>query len=104
MYLDLIVLGAAVIFVLVYSKRLQTYIFGFGVIDITFRILNIICGFIPSKDIKTMINTYIPESVPKVINSYTKDMINMVLTFSYVIIMAMFLFYVLRIFIKRKKI
>ena len=104
MYLDLIVLAVALVFVIVYSKRLQTYIFGFGLIDIVFRILNIICGYIPSKSTRSMINTYIPESVPKVINNYTSGMVNTVLIFAYVIIMIMFLIYILRIFIKRKKI
>ena len=42
MYLDLIVLAICVVFVIVYSKRLQTYMFGFGMIDIAFRILKII--------------------------------------------------------------
>ena len=104
MYMDVIVLGVAIVFVVIYSKRLQTYMFGFGAIDITFRILNIVCSFIPSKSVRTMINTYVPESVPAVINHYTKDMINMVLTFAYVLIMLLFLIYIFKVFIKRKKI
>lgn len=103
-YIDLVVLVVLIVFVIIYSKRFQTYIFGFGMIDILFRILNVINGFIPVKEIKAFINTYIPASVPTVINNYTKGMFNMALTFIYVIIMAIFLYYVVRIFIKRKKI
>ena len=103
MYIDLVVLGVLIVFVIVYSKRFQTYVFGFGMIDMIFRILNIVKGYIPKKDIVTMINTYIPLSVPEVINKYTNGMISMVLTFIYVLIMSIFLVYIIRIFIKRKK-
>lgn len=104
MYLDLVVLIVLLVFVIIYSKRFQTYMFGFGMIDILFRILNIINGFIPSKEIRGFINTYIPASVPGVINNYTKGVINTILIWAYVIIMAIFLYYVVRVFIKRKKI
>ena len=65
-YVDLVALVVLIVFVVIYSKRFQTYIFGFGMIDILFRILNIINGYIPIKEVKTFINTYIPESVPSV--------------------------------------
>lgn len=103
-YIDLVVLIVAIVIVVIYSKRFQTYIFGFGMIDMIFRILNIINGFIPVRDIRVFINTYIPASVPAVINNYTKGVLNTVLIWIYVIIMAIFLYYVVRIFIKRKKI
>lgn len=104
MYIDLIVLIVAIVFVVIYSKRYQTYVFGFGMIDILFRILNIIKGFIPIKDVQKLITTYIPASVPDVINKYTKDIVNSVLILVYVVIMAIFLYLVIKIFIKRKKI
>ena len=106
MYIDLIVLAALIIFVIFYGRRFQTYMFGFGMIDIVFRILNIIKGYILSKGIKKIINSYVPASIPDVINKYTKDlnMVNTALTLVYIIIMAIFLYYVIRIFIKRKKI
>ncbi len=103
-YIDLVVLIVAIVIVVIYSKRFQTYIFGFGMIDILFRILNIINGFIPVKEIRTFIDTYIPASVPGVINNYTKGILNTVLIWVYVIIMAIFLYYIVRIFVKRKKI
>ncbi len=102
-YIDLFVLIVLLVFVIIYSKRFQTYIFGFGMIDILFRILNIINGFIPVKEIRVFIDTYIPASVPGVINHYTTSILNTVLIWIYVIIMAIFLYYVVRIFIKRKK-
>ncbi len=103
MYIDLIVLIVFIVFVIIYSKRFQTYVFGFGMIDIIFRILNIIKGYIPSDEVVKMINEYIPASVPGVISKYTTGVFETVLIFTYVVIMAIFLYYVIRIFIKRKK-
>lgn len=103
-YIDLVVLIVLIVFVIIYSKRFQTYIFGFGMIDILFRILNIINGYIPVKEIRTFIDTYIPASVPSVINKYTSSTFNIVLIWVYVVIMAIFLYYVVMVFVKRKKI
>lgn len=102
-YIDLVVLIVLLVFVIIYSKRFQTYMFGFGMIDILFRILNLINGFIPIKEIRTFINTYIPASIPSVINHYATGIFNTVLIWIYIIIMAIFLFYVVKIFLKRKK-
>lgn len=102
-YIDLVVLIVLLVFVIIYSKRFQTYMFGFGMIDILFRILNLINGFIPIKEIKTFINTYIPASIPSVINHYATGIFDTVLIWIYIIIMAIFLFYVVKIFLKRKK-
>lgn len=104
MYIDLIVLIALIVFVIIYSKRYQTYVFGFGMIDILFRILNIIKGFIPIKKVRELIATYIPASVPGVIDKYTKGILNSVLIWIYVLIMIIFLYLIIKIFIKRKKI
>lgn len=103
-YIDLVVLIVLLGFVIIYSKRFQTYMFGFGMIDILFRILNLINGFIPIKEIKNFINTYIPASIPSVINHYTTGIFNTVLIWVYIVIMAVFLYYIVRVFVKRKKI
>ncbi|MEE0699523.1 MAG: hypothetical protein U0M66_02915 [Bacilli bacterium] len=103
-YVDLVVLIVMLVFVIIYSKRFQTYIFGFGMIDILFRILNIINGFIPIKEVRTFINEYVPESVPGVINHYTSGIFNTVLIWVYVVIMAIFLYFIVKLFVKRKKI
>ncbi len=104
MYVDLIVLIVLLVFVIIYSKRFQTYIFGFGMIDVLFRILNAIVGYIPVKDIRKFIEAYVPSSVPAVINKYADGLLRMGLVFLYAIVMAIFLYYVVKIFIKRKKI
>lgn len=103
MYVDLIILIALLVFVIIYSKRFQTYIFGFATIDIFFRILNFLKNNIPISGIKGQISKYVPESIPSVINKYTNGTINILLIWAYVIVMIIFWYFVAKIFIKRKK-
>ena len=56
------------------------------------------------KEIRTFIDTYIPASIPSVINHYTTGIFNTVLIWVYIVIMAVFLYYIVRVFVKRKKI
>lgn len=104
MYVDLFVLIALLVFVIIYSKRFQTYIFGFAMIDLLFRILNVINSYIPIESVKSFVKNYVPSSIPNIINKYTDDTINIVLIFVYVAIMVIFLYYTIKIFIKRKRI
>lgn len=102
-YIDLVVLIVLLVFVIIYSKRFQTYIFGFGMIDIIFRILNVVRGYIPIKGVTTFIDTYIPSSIPAVIDKYTDGVLCMCITFVYVAIMIVFLYFIVKIFLKRKR-
>lgn len=104
MGIDIIVLIVLIVIVLIYSKRFQTYIFGFGMIDIVFRILNVINGFLPASSIKKFISNYVPSSIPNVIEKYLDGVFSTAFLGLYVIIMIIFLYYIIAIFIKRKKI
>ncbi len=104
MYVDLIILIALLVFVIIYSKRFQTYIFGFGMIDIFFRILEFLKNNIPISGIKGQISKYVPVSIPNMIDKYTDGTISLLLVWAYVIVMIIFLYYIIIIFIKRKKI
>lgn len=104
MYIDLIILIALLVFVIIYSKKFQTYIFGFTMIDIFFRILTFLKNNIPISGIKGQISKYVPESIPNMIYKYTDGTISLLLVWTYVILMIIFLYFIIKIFIKRKKI
>ena len=82
MYIDLIILLILLILVLMFFKRFSSFVF-----------LNII-------------GKYIPENMFAIIDKYTKSIptLCIILKWIFVIIMAIFLFYIIKIFIKRKKI
>ena len=103
-YIDLIILIVFIVFVIIYSKKFQTYIFGFAVTDIFFRVLDFLKNNIPISGLKGELSIYVPESIPSVIYNYTDGTISYLLIWTYVIIMAIFLYFVAKIFIKRRKI
>ncbi len=104
MYVDLIVLFVFLVIVIIYSKKFPTYIFGFAMTDIFFRILNFLKNNIPISGIKGELSKYVPSSIPSIIDKYTDGTISLLLTWGYVIIMIIFLYFIVKIFIKRKKI
>ncbi len=103
-YIDLIVLVVFIVFVIIYSKKFQTYIFGFAMTDIFFRVLDFLKNNIPISGLKGELSKYVPESIPIVIYNYTDGTISYLLVWAYVIIMIIFLYFVAKIFIKRKRI
>lgn len=104
MYFDLIILIALLVFVIIYSKKFNTYIFGFAAVDIFFRVLDFLKNNIPISGIKGQLSKYVPNSIPSIIYKYTDGTISLLLIWAYVIVMAIFLYFVIKIFIKRKKI
>ena len=104
MYVDLIIFIALLVLVFVYSKYMQNYIFGIAMIDVFFRILKFLKNNIPISGIKGYISEYVPESIPSLIYKYTNDTISILLIWAYVIVMLIFLYFIIKIFIKRKRI
>lgn len=103
-YVDLIVLIGFIVFVIIYSKKFQTYIFGFAVTDIFFRILEFLKNNVPISGLKGELSKYVPESIPSVIYKYTEGTISYLLVWAYVVIMIIFLYFTTKIFIKRRRI
>jgi len=106
MYIDLIVLIILVIIVLMFFKRFSSFVFLMAIIEITLRILTFIKNNIGLKDLSRVIGKYLPENMFAIINRYTESgtTFNIVLKWAFVIIMIIFLVYIIKIFIKKKKI
>ncbi len=101
--MDAIIFLALLVIVIIFFKRFSNVVFFIAICDIFLRILTFI-KYNTVKEIKTFITKYFPENIPAIIGKYAKDDLYTILVWTYVVIMAIFLFYVVRIFIKRKKI
>ena len=106
MYIDLIVLIILIIVVLMFFKRFSSFVFLMAIVEITLRILTFIKDNIGVKDIRNIISKYLPENMFAIINRYTENgsLFNVILKWAFVIIMIFFLVYIIKIFIKKKKI
>lgn len=103
MYIDLIVLVILILIVIMFFKRFQSFVFLMAIIDIFLRILDFIKDNIGLKDVSNLIRKYFPSSIFEIINNYTSGSINIILKWAFVIIMIIFLSYIVKIFIHKKK-
>lgn len=104
MYIDLIVLIILILVVVMFFKRFSSFVFFMAIIDIFLRIMTFIKNNIGVNDISYIIGKYLPESIMHIIHKYTNGIVSTVLDWCFVIIMIIFLSYIVKIFIKKKKI
>ena len=106
MYIDLIVFIILLIIVIMNYNKFHSYILFIAIVDITLRLLTYLKDNLPFGKITKYISDYLPGSLLDMINKYTTNwgVINVVLRWVYIGIMVIFLYYVGKIFIKKKKI
>lgn len=100
--MDAMIFIILLVIVICFFRRLSNTVFFVAIFDIFLRILTFI-KYNTFPEIKTFIAKYFPESIPNIIGKYAKGDLYTILVWIYVILMTIFLFYVIRIFIKRKK-
>ena len=106
MYIDLIVLIILMILVIMFFKRFSSFVFFMAIVEIFLRILAFIKYNFPLKDLAHVIGKYLPENMFEIIDKYTGsiEILALILKWAFVIIMAIFLSYIIKIFLKKKKI
>lgn len=106
MYIDLIILILLIIVVVMFFKRFSSFVFLMAIIEIFLRIVTFIKNNIGLKDVAHIIGKYFPENMFAIINKYTGNwpLINTILKWLFVGIMTFFLVYIIKIFLKKKKI
>lgn len=104
MYIDLIVLIILILIVVMFFKRFSSFVFLMAIIDIFLRIVSFIKNNIGLPDVKMVLNRYLPDNIFSIINKYCSGTINLIFKWAFVIIMIIFLSYIIKIFIHKKKI
>lgn len=104
MYIDLIVLIVLILIVVMFFKRFSSFVFFMAIVDIFLRILTFIRFNIGLPDVAAVIGKYIPASILAIIDKYTSGLFQTILSWAFVFIMMVFLSYITKIFIHKKKI
>jgi len=104
MYIDAIVLIICLILVIMFFQRFDSFIYFIAIIDIALRIITFIKNNIGINDISNIIGKYLPESIFDIIDNYTSGILQIILNWVFVIFMIIFLSYITKLFIKKKKI
>lgn len=104
MYIDLIVLIVLILVVVMFFKRFSSFVFFLAIVDILLRILTFVKNHIGLPDVSALIGKYVPVSIPGIIDKYATGVVNTILQWLFVIFMCIFLSYIIKIFMKKKKI
>ncbi len=103
MYIDLVVVVVLLLIVVFFFRRFSSFVYAFAIIDIFLRILNFIQANVPVPELQSLINKYFPASIEALICNYTSGIIETILLWAYVVMYAIFLGYIVKIFIHKKK-
>lgn len=103
MYIDLIILIILAVLVFIFFKNFSSLVYFIAIVDIFLRILTFIKLNIPLQDVASVINNYIPESIPSLLGKYISGIPYTILLWAYVIIYIIFLSYIIRTFWKKKR-
>ena len=104
MYIDLIILIVLMVVVIITYKKFHSFVFFMAIVDILLRVLTFIKDNIGLKDVSKLIGKYVPSSIFGIIDKYTKGSICIILKWAFVVIICFFLYYIIKIFIKKRKI
>ena len=96
-----IVLVIAAIAVMIF-KKFSSVIYYIGIVDIFLRILDFIANNIPVPVVSNFINSYFPNSVSHIIDMYSSGIFTTVLLWLLCVVYIILLFYLVRIFWKKK--
>ncbi len=102
MYLDAIIVLALVIFVFCWFRKFSKFVEAWAIVDIFLRIIHFVANNIGISEFAKWTNNTLPESIPGIISKYSSGVIEFILTWIYVILMAIFLYYTIHRLIKKK--
>ncbi len=102
--MDLLILVILLLIVILFFKRFSNVVYFIGIVDIFFRLFHIMKANIEIKEVVEFLNKLqIPTSIPGLLAEYSTGILYTILVWGYIIIMWIFLSYVTKTFIKRKK-
>ncbi len=103
MYIDLIIIIVILVLVGLYFRRFSNFVYAFAIIDIFLRILDFIRLNVPVTELQNLISKYFPSSIAGIIYNYTGGILTTILIWIYVVLYCIFLGYLFKTFIHRKK-
>ena len=104
MYVDAIIFTVCLLLVVMFFQRLDSFVYFVAIVDIALRILTFVKNNIGLPEVSKIIGKYLPESIFGIIDTYTSGIVQTILNWIFVIFMTIFLYYITRLFIKKKKI
>jgi len=98
----LIVVVLIFLFVFFFKRTFSGVIYAFAITDIFLRLVSFIKHHITASDIIHVLDKYFPENIPAIMAKYTEGILYKILLWVYFGLMCIFLFYIIRTFIRKK--
>ena len=102
MYIDVIVVVALIIVAFCWFRRFSKMVYAIGIIDIFLRLINYISANLGIPGFNAWVKGIFPSSVPGLLDKYMDGILLTTFVWIYVGFMVVFLFYVIRTFIRKK--
>lgn len=100
--MDLIILVVLIGIVVFFFKQFSSFVYFMAIMDIFLRLFHMIKSCLNIAEFTLFVDKYIPISIPGIINTYSTGIFNTLLILGYIILVAIFEFYTIRIFFKKK--
>ena len=104
MYIDLIVLIVLIIAVVYFFRSFSSFVYLMCSMDILYRLLHFISENVNVPELSALIDKYIPYNMVDMFSNYigAEGIIYTIITWAMFAIYCVFLFYVVRILVRRK--
>lgn len=99
--MDLVILVILIGIVVFFFRRFSSFVYFMAIMDIFFRLIHMFADLLNIYELTMFINKYIPLSIPSIINTYSTGIFNTLLMIGYLILGAIFEFYIIRTFFKK---
>ena len=102
MYIDLIIVAVLIIVAFAWFRRFSKTVYAISIIDIFFRLIHYISKNIGIPGFYGWVKGLFPKSIPSLLASYMRGTVLIVFEWIYVGLMVVFLFYIVRAFLRKK--
>lgn len=100
--MDLVVFLVLLVLVLFLCKDLKSFVYFIGIVDVFLKLLHFVKVQVNVYELTVLIDKYFPSSVLGIVGKYVNGILYDVFVWLYVVCIAMFLFYLIKYFFKRK--
>lgn len=100
--MDIIIIIVLLLVMFFFVRKINSIVYFIPIIDIGLRIINFLKSNINSPEISDFLNSYLPTSIPSVVDKYTTGVLNEVIIWVYVVIFIIFEIKLIGTFLKRK--
>lgn len=103
MYIDLVVLLVIVIAVVLFFRKFSSFVYIMVALDIIYRLLHFIANNVPVPDLTALIRKYVPTDMVGLFAKYigTGNIFYTIVCWAMFAIYCVFLFYTVRILVKK---